>query len=446
MRQSSEKGNRQFRNESSDANSAWSSMELLNQMMTPVQTLTNNDLQQELDFYANTQFRYSNNQSNVSTTTAKDDTNYLDLSNLNGQPQPHSFRSQSESFTQQQALRNLALALDQQQRRSSANMDILLGHGMPDQNTNSQRHPVNALYSSSPPTISQPSHRLPSFTPDLMDYTDQINMVLPATSSSRTKQMNPPEKPKRTRKIPSNQQTQFRFKSDQLDRNNQSDNNSIKDKKKPLDVNMLTQHNMQQEMTATRTITLGETTFTFTIDSLLNTNKRKGKQKEPNTKRTDIEDEEMLDDDEEEDQESDKDEEEPVIGDGALSFSSIGSSNSHNSQKKSTLTKDDKRRRNTAASARFRIKKKMKEQALQKTACEMTEKAQMMENKVHELEREIKWLKALVVEKNESTLEKLIRDRPPNSIAFPLPSASRPLLTQYDYQNMEKEDSDYPHF
>ena len=93
MTQSSEKGNRQLKNESSDANSAWSSMELLNQMITPVQTLTNNDLQQELDFYANTQFRYSNNQSNVSTTTAKDDPNYLDLSNLNGRKQNKKFIS-----------------------------------------------------------------------------------------------------------------------------------------------------------------------------------------------------------------------------------------------------------------------------------------------------------------------------------------------------------------
>ncbi|ORZ22598.1 hypothetical protein BCR42DRAFT_287630, partial [Absidia repens] len=62
----------------------------------------------------------------------------------------------------------------------------------------------------------------------------------------------------------------------------------------------------------------------------------------------------------------------------------------------------DKRRRNTAASARFRIKKKMREQSLQRTACEMTEKAKVLENRVHELEREVKWLKDLVVAKNGS--------------------------------------------
>ncbi|KAI8095913.1 hypothetical protein BDF21DRAFT_374397 [Thamnidium elegans] len=72
------------------------------------------------------------------------------------------------------------------------------------------------------------------------------------------------------------------------------------------------------------------------------------------------------------------------------------------------LTKEDKRRRNTAASARFRVKKKMREQALQQTADEMTEKAKAFENRVHELEREVKWLKALIVEKKDSPLEQMI--------------------------------------
>lgn len=73
-----------------------------------------------------------------------------------------------------------------------------------------------------------------------------------------------------------------------------------------------------------------------------------------------------------------------------------------------SLTKEDKRRRNTAASARFRVKKKLREQALQQTADEMTEKAKAFENRVHELEREVKWLKALVVEKKDGPLEQLL--------------------------------------
>lgn len=62
---------------------------------------------------------------------------------------------------------------------------------------------------------------------------------------------------------------------------------------------------------------------------------------------------------------------------------------------------EDKRRRNTAASARFRIKKKQREQALEKSAKEMTEKVNSLEAKVSQLETENKWLKNLLVEKNE---------------------------------------------
>lgn len=63
---------------------------------------------------------------------------------------------------------------------------------------------------------------------------------------------------------------------------------------------------------------------------------------------------------------------------------------------------EDKRRRNTAASARFRIKKKQREQALEKTAKEMTEKVNVLESKVSQLEMENKWLKSLITEKNET--------------------------------------------
>ncbi|KAH6610277.1 hypothetical protein Trco_000297 [Trichoderma cornu-damae] len=62
---------------------------------------------------------------------------------------------------------------------------------------------------------------------------------------------------------------------------------------------------------------------------------------------------------------------------------------------------EDKRRRNTAASARFRIKKKQREQALEKSAKEMSDKVSNLESKVAQLETENKWLKNLLVEKNE---------------------------------------------
>jgi hypothetical protein len=60
---------------------------------------------------------------------------------------------------------------------------------------------------------------------------------------------------------------------------------------------------------------------------------------------------------------------------------------------------EDKRRRNTAASARFRVKKKQREQALEKTAKDMTDKAHKLEKKVAELELENKWLKGLITER-----------------------------------------------
>jgi hypothetical protein len=61
---------------------------------------------------------------------------------------------------------------------------------------------------------------------------------------------------------------------------------------------------------------------------------------------------------------------------------------------------EDKRRRNTAASARFRVKKKQREQALEKSAKEMTERVTSLESKVSQLETENKWLKNLLVDKN----------------------------------------------
>lgn len=63
---------------------------------------------------------------------------------------------------------------------------------------------------------------------------------------------------------------------------------------------------------------------------------------------------------------------------------------------------EDKRRRNTAASARFRVKKKQKEQALEKSAKEMQEKMSSLENKISQLETENKWLKSLVIEKKDT--------------------------------------------
>lgn len=60
-----------------------------------------------------------------------------------------------------------------------------------------------------------------------------------------------------------------------------------------------------------------------------------------------------------------------------------------------------KRRRNTEASARFRVKKKMREQVLRRTADETTLRSQQLQHRVNELEKEIKWLRELIVEKKK---------------------------------------------
>lgn len=66
---------------------------------------------------------------------------------------------------------------------------------------------------------------------------------------------------------------------------------------------------------------------------------------------------------------------------------------------------EDKRRRNTAASARFRIKKKLREQALERTVKETTEKNAQLEARVSQLELENQWLKNLITEKNGGDLD-----------------------------------------
>ena len=60
---------------------------------------------------------------------------------------------------------------------------------------------------------------------------------------------------------------------------------------------------------------------------------------------------------------------------------------------------EDKRRRNTLASARFRAKKKLREQTLEKDHKEMTAKIERLENRIKELELENKWLRGIVTQK-----------------------------------------------
>ncbi|KAI8878024.1 hypothetical protein K501DRAFT_131706, partial [Backusella circina FSU 941] len=60
---------------------------------------------------------------------------------------------------------------------------------------------------------------------------------------------------------------------------------------------------------------------------------------------------------------------------------------------------EDRRRRNSEASARFRIKKKIREKALKDTVREMTAKSSALERRIKELEFEANWLRNLLMEK-----------------------------------------------
>ncbi|KAF3915974.1 hypothetical protein AA313_de0208019 [Arthrobotrys entomopaga] len=83
---------------------------------------------------------------------------------------------------------------------------------------------------------------------------------------------------------------------------------------------------------------------------------------------------------------------------------------------------EDKRRRNTAASARFRVKKKQREQALEVHAKDLETKVQELNGKVTTLENENKWLKDLLMEKHGSNEDfiKLIKAAP-----FPLSTLAK---------------------
>ena len=73
------------------------------------------------------------------------------------------------------------------------------------------------------------------------------------------------------------------------------------------------------------------------------------------------------------------------------------------------VAEEDKRRRNTAASARFRAKKKQREQQLERTVRETTELNATLEARVSQLEMENRWLKNLLTEKNENVASRILK-------------------------------------
>ncbi|KZV70349.1 hypothetical protein PENSPDRAFT_579525 [Peniophora sp. CONT] len=75
---------------------------------------------------------------------------------------------------------------------------------------------------------------------------------------------------------------------------------------------------------------------------------------------------------------------------------------------------EDKRRRNTAASARFRIKKKQKTLNLERTVNDLSGRVEELEHEASELRRENGWLKEIVMLKSRQRVEGLSLPDPPS--------------------------------
>jgi hypothetical protein len=86
--------------------------------------------------------------------------------------------------------------------------------------------------------------------------------------------------------------------------------------------------------------------------------------------------------------------------DSLASVQHLDASVQHLDEHGRVAAEEDKRRRNTAASARFRVKKKQREQALEKSAKEMSDRVTHLETKIQQLETENAWLKSLITEKS----------------------------------------------
>lgn len=76
-----------------------------------------------------------------------------------------------------------------------------------------------------------------------------------------------------------------------------------------------------------------------------------------------------------------------------------------------------KRKRNTAASARFRIKKKLKEKQMEEQAKELQDRLNTLEKRLKTLEMENKCLKQLILEKNEKKNDDLLESIKKRSLA-----------------------------
>lgn len=124
----------------------WSNIDALNQLMTPV-PMTDSDLQQELDFYASTQFRYDTaprtmNATASSTPQQRNNAFQRSTPQMNIPVDPNDYassnlRNEAANFTttSSNTLTNynngnsLSMLFEQHRQGQTNNSDVLLGHG-----------------------------------------------------------------------------------------------------------------------------------------------------------------------------------------------------------------------------------------------------------------------------------------------------------------------------
>ncbi|KAH7883804.1 hypothetical protein F5I97DRAFT_1895761 [Phlebopus sp. FC_14] len=82
--------------------------------------------------------------------------------------------------------------------------------------------------------------------------------------------------------------------------------------------------------------------------------------------------------------------------------SGLTESNSDQTDEATSIAEEDKRRRNTAASARFRIKKKQKTLNLERTVADLTGRTEELEREAADLRRENGWLKEIILLKGRN--------------------------------------------
>jgi hypothetical protein len=97
----------------------------------------------------------------------------------------------------------------------------------------------------------------------------------------------------------------------------------------------------------------------------------------------------------------------PIIASSASSIagvSALGASGLIGDDLMSAAVEEDKRRRNTAASARFRMKKKEREADLERRSKEMNDRCDELQKRIGVLETENRWLRELITERSKNRI------------------------------------------